>query len=87
MYVACAVVVVVACPAFERGTTTVSRKPAHFLSGSDRGKFVLKANHWSRNVHWDLVDMKSFGGNFATRPLDGISRGSLLYRKSSSGKG
>ena len=31
-----------------------------------REKFVLKASHWSRNVHWDIVVMKSFGGKFAT---------------------
>ena len=31
-----------------------------------RGKFVLKASHWSRNVHWDIVVVKSFGGKFAT---------------------
>ena len=31
-----------------------------------RGKFVLKASHWSRNVHWDIVVVESFGGNFAT---------------------
>ena len=30
------------------------------------GKFVLKASHWSVNVHWDIVVMKSFGGKFAT---------------------
>ena len=27
---------------------------------------VLKASHWSVNVHWDIVVMKSFGGKFAT---------------------
>ena len=27
---------------------------------------MLKASHWSRNVHWDIVVVKSFGGNFAT---------------------
>ena len=31
-----------------------------------RGIFLLKASHWSRNVHWDIVVVKSFGGNFAT---------------------
>ena len=30
-----------------------------------RGKFVLKASHWSRNVYWDIVVMKNFGGKFA----------------------
>ena len=39
-----------------------------------RGKFVLKASHWSRNVHWDIVVVKSFGGNFATCS-DGNYRG------------
>ena len=27
---------------------------------------MLKASHWSRNVHWDMVVVKSFGGKFAT---------------------
>ena len=27
---------------------------------------MLKASHWSRNVHWDIVVVKSFGGKFAT---------------------
>ena len=39
-----------------------------------RGKFVLKAGHWSRNVHWDMVVVKSFGGKFATCS-DGNYRG------------
>ena len=39
-----------------------------------RGKFVLKASHWSRNVHWDIVVVKSFGGKFATCS-DGNYRG------------
>ena len=39
-----------------------------------RGKFVLKASHWSRNVHWDIVVVESFGGNFATCS-DGNYRG------------
>ena len=25
-----------------------------------RGKFVLKASHWFRNVHWDIVVVKSY---------------------------
>ena len=39
-----------------------------------RGKFVLKASHWSRNVHWDIVVVKIFGGKFATWS-DGNYRG------------
>ena len=39
-----------------------------------RGKFVLKASHWSRNVHWDIVVVTSFGGKFATSS-DGNYRG------------
>ena len=39
-----------------------------------RGKFVLKASHWSRNVHWDIVVVKSFGGKFASCS-DGNYRG------------
>ena len=35
---------------------------------------MLKASHWSRNVHWDIVVVKSFGGSFATYS-DGIYRG------------
>ena len=31
-----------------------------------RGKLVLKASHWSWNVRWDIIVMKSFGGKFAT---------------------
>ena len=27
---------------------------------------MLKASHGSRNVHWDIVVVKSIGGNFAT---------------------
>ena len=29
-------------------------------------KFVLKASHWSKNVHWEIVVVKSFGGKFVT---------------------
>ena len=36
---------------------------------------MLKASHGSRNVHWDIVVVKSFGGNFATCS-DGNYRGS-----------
>ena len=35
---------------------------------------MLKASHWSRNVHWDIVVVKSFGGKFATSS-DGNYRG------------
>ena len=35
---------------------------------------MLKATHWSRNVHWDIVVVKGFGGNFATCS-DGNYRG------------
>ena len=35
---------------------------------------MLKASHWSRNVHWDMVVVKSFGGKFATCS-DGNYRG------------
>ena len=35
---------------------------------------MLKASHWSRNVHWDIVVVKSFGGKFATCS-DGNYRG------------
>ena len=35
---------------------------------------MLKAGHWSRNVHWDMVVVKSFGGKFATCS-DGNYRG------------
>ena len=38
------------------------------------GKFGLKASHRSRNVLWDIVVVKSFGGNFATCS-DGNYRG------------
>ena len=36
---------------------------------------MLKASHGSRNVHWDIVVVKSFSGNFATCS-DGNYRGS-----------
>ena len=35
---------------------------------------MLKVSHWSRNVHWDIVVMKRFGGSFATCS-DGNYRG------------
>ena len=27
---------------------------------------MLKASHWSKNVHWEIVVVKSFGGKFVT---------------------
>ena len=30
-----------------------------------RGIFLLKASHWSRNVHWHIVVVRTFDGNFA----------------------
>ena len=29
-------------------------------------RVFAKGSHWSRNVHWDIVGVKSFGGSFST---------------------